>query len=335
LVLIYGSQLGLFTGIVFQLYFALFAFVPIIDQQLKFSSGAREDYDLDGPGSNWPQNGKIEFKNITIRYGKHLKPVVNNFNLKILAGSKVGIVGRTGWGKSTVLRSLLRLVDYNGVILIDGIDITSMGVQHLRRAMATMLQESSIFSGSILENIDPKSIIPRSEIEDLAESFGITEDLNKNVKELGEGGKQVVSVIRNILKKRKILLQDESTSSLDATQQAKVLECLQGLDKDAVVSIAHKLDSLVFFNKLAVLEQGALVDYGAPADLCQNEKSFLFKLVNDWNTDGRGGNQLEFKRDTEKCAVCYQKIFDVAKTISLPKMSGSNLFTLFERFCLL
>ena len=238
------------------------------------------------------KSGEIEFKNLTFSYN-HKKPAIDNFSLKIKAGEKIGVVGMSGGGKTTLLHVLQRLVNTpQGAVYIDGQDVSMVTQESLHEAVSFIPQDTTLFHRSLAENMSYGSFkATQKEIENAAEKSYITEfvkDLPQGYKtlvgdkgvKLSGGQRQRVGIARAILKNSKILLLDEATSALDSKSEKFIQSSLQKLIKDkTVIAVAHRLSTLKNMDKIVVMEEGKIIEVGTPKELLDKQGKFA-KL---WN----------------------------------------------------
>ncbi|KAI1092288.1 P-loop containing nucleoside triphosphate hydrolase protein [Rostrohypoxylon terebratum] len=268
------------------------------------------------PAQNWPAHGAVEFINYSTRYRKELDPVLKNVTFKIQPREKVGIVGRTGAGKSSLTLAIFRALEAeSGKILIDDIDIATIGLQDLREAITIVPQDPTLFTGTIRSNLDPfdlytdeevfaalrkvqligpNEVIPSttrsllssveySEAQDSQEPTSPSSPTatNKNVfldlsspvaesgSNLSQGQRQLLCLARAMLKNPSVLVMDEATASIDYATDSKIQETIRNL-KSTIITIAHRLATIVDYDKVLVLDHGAVVEYGHPHELLQN-----------------------------------------------------------------
>lgn len=245
--------------------------------------------------SSWPNTGNIEVQNIFVRYRANLPHALSDVSFRIKNGQRVGIVGRTGCGKSTLIQTLFRILEAeNGVVKVDGVDISSLGLHKVRTQMSVIPQYPVLFSGcSILENLDPfgkhDKLTIKKALEDVQMWETIEElpdDLNSIVAEGGSnfsvGQRQLLCLARAILRKNKILVLDEPTANVDAKTdfllQKAVAETFSG---STIIAVAHRLDMIINYDMIIVLGNGEILEAGSPCELLSNGSGYFSAMVND------------------------------------------------------
>lgn len=263
-----------------------------LQSNLKLLNEAPEFVDASNAKKLKVKAGAIEFKNLTFTYN-HKKPAIDDFSLKIKAGEKIGIVGMSGGGKTTLLHVLQRLVNTpQGSVYIDGQDVALVTQESLHKAVSFIPQDTTLFHRSLAENMSYGTFkATQKEIEDAAKKSFITEfvkDLPQGYKtlvgdkgvKLSGGQRQRVGIARAILKNSKILLLDEATSALDSKSEKFIQSSLQKLIKDkTVIAVAHRLSTLKNMDKIVVMEEGKIIEVGTPKELLDKQGKFA-KL---WN----------------------------------------------------
>lgn len=234
----------------------------------------------------WPCAGSIRFEDVALRYRAGLPRALDGFSLEIAGGEKLGIVGRTGAGKSSVTSILFRLVDCEaGRVLIDGVDILSLGVHTLRRAISMIPQEPIVMSGTVRYNLDPFCRRDDSELTAALRKAGLWPAVSLDTVAggvgagLSAGQRQLLTFGRTLLQDARLVVMDEPTASVDVQTdrqvQAAAREAFSGR---TVVTIAHRLDTVMHCDRLAVMDAGRLAELGPPAALLGDPGSRLSQL---------------------------------------------------------
>jgi ABC-type multidrug transport system fused ATPase/permease subunit len=286
------------------------------------------------PAANWPSHGAVQFIGYTTRYRADLGPVLENVTFNVQAGEKVGIVGRTGAGKSSLALALFRGLEAEaGKILIDDVEIGLIGLQDLREAITMVPQDPTLFTGTLRTNLDPFGLFTDEEIftalrrvqlisstghgsrsspsasptvssaaptlnansaihtgtlgsevsdstlirfsSNTRENKNIFHDLSSSVSESGnnlsQGQRQLLCLARALLKSPRVLLMDEATASIDYATDAKIQDTLRELRDNTIITIAHRLQTIIDYDKVLVLEKGKVVEFDDPWELIKKE----------------------------------------------------------------
>ncbi|XP_078158698.1 ABC transporter C family member 3-like isoform X1 [Carex rostrata] len=248
-----------------------------------------KDLSLD---NSWPAQGDIMLKNLQVRYGPQLPFVLRGLTCTFPGGKKTGIVGRTGSGKSTLIQALFRIVDPTvGRILIDNVDICTIGLHELRSRLSIIPQDPTMFEGTIRNNLDPLEEYTDAQIWEALDSCQLGDEIRKKelkldspVTESGEnwsvGQRQLVCLGRVILKKSKILVLDEATASVDTATDSLIQKTLrQQFSDSTVITIAHRITSVLDSDMVLLLDNGVVVEHNTPAKLLEDKSSLFSQLV--------------------------------------------------------
>uniref|UniRef100_A0A8D1DHJ4 Multidrug resistance-associated protein 1 n=1 Tax=Sus scrofa TaxID=9823 RepID=A0A8D1DHJ4_PIG len=245
------------------------------------------------PPSTWPQVGRVEFRDYGLRYRDDLDLVLKHINVTIDGGEKVGIVGRTGAGKSSLTLGLFRINESaEGEIVIDDVNIAQIGLHDLRFKITIIPQDPVLFSGSLRMNLDPFSQYSEEEVWtslELAHLKGfvsaLPDKLNHECAEGGEnlsvGQRQLVCLARALLRKTKILVLDEATAAVDLETDDLIQSTIRTQFHDCtVLTIAHRLNTIMDYTRVIVLDKGEIREHGSPSELLQ-QRGLFYGMAKD------------------------------------------------------
>jgi ABC-type multidrug transport system fused ATPase/permease subunit len=233
--------------------------------------------------------------------------VLKDVSVRINAGEKIGICGRTGSGKSSLMVALFRLSELEkdgGAILIDGVDITAVGTSTLRLNMSIIPQDPVIFSNSVRYNLDPFGQCSDDELWEVLKQVALfdvisalQDGLYSHVAEGGEnfsqGQRQLLCIARALLRKSKLLVMDEATASIDNATDAMIQKMIRENFRDAtVLTIAHRLNTILDSDRVLVLDNGRVAEFDAPDVLMEQEDS-LFRIMVEKSREAKGEGQTE------------------------------------------
>ncbi|KAI0360724.1 multidrug resistance-associated ABC transporter [Trametes cingulata] len=254
------------------------------------------------PPESWPEAGEIHFKDVEMAYRPGLPPVLKGVSFDVKPGEKVGIVGRTGAGKSSLLQALFRIVNLQaGSIDIDGRDIAEIGLDVLRGRLALVPQDSLLFKGTLRENLDPTNtrtdaelidslrrawLLPRDGSPDPAAEakFSLTANVSDEGSNYSAGEKQLLALCRALVKNSRIIVLDEATSSVDVETDAKVQRTIQTeFSSSTLLCIAHRLNTIVYYDRILVMDAGKVAEFDTPLNLFDKEDSIFRSLCNEAN----------------------------------------------------
>eukprot|EP00927_Polykrikos_kofoidii_P011098 TRINITY_DN14676_c0_g1_i1.p1 TRINITY_DN14676_c0_g1~~TRINITY_DN14676_c0_g1_i1.p1 ORF type:complete len:1320 (-),score=227.02 TRINITY_DN14676_c0_g1_i1:29-3988(-) len=249
--------------------------------------------------SQWPIRGDVVLRNVSARYRSELPQVLRGVSMEFHGGERVGIVGRTGCGKSSLLMVLMRLMEpEEGVVTIDGVDIGTVGLHTLREKVAVIPQEPTILTGTVRFNLDPVGGLTDEDIWDALEKADLKPRVEKagglgsNVEESGanfSGGElQLLCLARALLRRLPaggLLILDEATSSLDAETDATIQRVIRSEFRCTTIAVAHRIDTLLDYDRIVVLDGGEVVETASPNELLAKEDSLFRSFA---STSGNG-----------------------------------------------
>ncbi|XP_034739863.1 multidrug resistance-associated protein 7 [Etheostoma cragini] len=239
----------------------------------------------------WPEQGWVEFRDVVLVYRDGLPNALDGVSLVVRPGEKVGVVGRTGSGKSSLFLALFRMVELNqGQILLDGLDISSVGLSQLRSRLAIIPQDPFLFSGTIRENLDPCGRHSDQQLLDVVDQCHLSSVVNRMGgldAEVGERGRsfsvgqrQLLCLARALLTRAKVLCIDEATASVDQKTDNLLQETIRETFQDmTVLTIAHRINTIMDCDRVLVMHAGKVVEFDTPAALCQTDRSIFQRLV--------------------------------------------------------
>eukprot|EP01126_Amoeba_proteus_P010747 TRINITY_DN14229_c0_g1_i7.p1 TRINITY_DN14229_c0_g1~~TRINITY_DN14229_c0_g1_i7.p1 ORF type:complete len:614 (+),score=115.29 TRINITY_DN14229_c0_g1_i7:116-1957(+) len=260
--------------------------------------------------SRWPQEGSILFEKVKMRYREDKPLILKGLTANIKGREKIGIVGRTGAGKSSLMQVLFRAVELeSGSILIDGQNIAHLPLSVLRRSMSIIPQEPTMFMGTVRYNLDPFSSYNDSEIwhalqlsclRDYISSLpkGLDHEVSENGSNFSVGQRQLLCMARTVLRKPKILLMDEATASIDLETDQLIQKMIQtSFSESTLLVIAHRLKTVLNLDKIMVLDEGKIIEFDEPRILLSNEDGALAQMV---KASGGGGGLFPTETELDK-----------------------------------
>lgn len=240
----------------------------------------------------WPQKGVVEFKNFQVRYREGLELVLRGISFAAESQEKIGIVGRTGAGKSSLTLALFRIIEAaGGKIVIDDVDIAEIGLHSLRSRLTIIPQDPVLFSGSLRMNIDPFNSYPDDAIWTALEHShlksyvkGLADGLSYKITEGGEnlsvGQRQLVCLARALLRKTKVLILDEATAAIDIETDELIQKTIRTqFDDCTILTIAHRLNTIMDSDRIIVLDQGIIAEFDTPENLLSNTNSIFYGMA--------------------------------------------------------
>ncbi|KAG6918643.1 hypothetical protein DXG01_012762 [Tephrocybe rancida] len=256
------------------------------------------------PPPQWPQSGVVEFKDVEMSYRPGLPKVLRGLSFQIRGGEKIGVVGRTGAGKSSLALTLLRLVEYSGSIIVDGIDIAELGLKDLRSKISIIPQDQS--AGTVRTALDPFSMYDDSRLWDALRRSFLVElrpstpstveseappdriHLDSNIEaegaNLSVGERSLLSLARALVKDSRVVVLDEATASVDLETDKKIQTTIQSSFSDrTLICIAHRLRTIIHYDRILVLDAGTIAEFDTPSNLFKRADGFFRGLCEKSN----------------------------------------------------
>lgn len=240
------------------------------------------------PAKEWPSKGEVAFLEYSLRYRPDKPLVLKSVTCEIGANQKVGVVGRTGAGKSSLMVGLFRIVESaGGKIVIDGIDISTIGLKDLRNAIGMIPQDPVLFTGTLRYNLDPFSDYSDDKLWEALKSAQLQDSFKSLDATIAEGGsnqsvgeRQLICMARALLRNPKILVMDEATANIDTNTDAKIQQMIREAFADStVLTIAHRLETIMDSDMILVLDSGKVAEFDAPRVLVDKEGGLLKSMV--------------------------------------------------------
>ncbi|XP_073949374.1 multidrug-Resistance like Protein 1 isoform X2 [Choristoneura fumiferana] len=246
-----------------------------------------------GPGSTWPETGALQLEGLTLGY-RAGEPALRGVTCAVAPRDKLGIVGRTGAGKSTLTLGLFRIVEaMSGKIMIDGIDIATIGLHQLRSRITIIPQDPVLFSGTLRMNLDPFDAYSDDDIWRSLEhahlkvfvqglQAGLRHEISEGGENLSVGQRQLVCLARALLRKTSLLVLDEATAAVDLETDELIQKTIRSeFASCTVLTIAHRLNTIMDSTRVMVLDKGQLVEYAPPAQLLADKQSIFYSMAKD------------------------------------------------------
>ncbi|KAF9104630.1 hypothetical protein BGX29_001523 [Mortierella sp. GBA35] len=246
------------------------------------------------PSDSWPSTGGISIRNLDMRYRPELPLVLRNLSLDIKGGEKIGVVGRTGAGKSSIMMALFRLVEPSaGTMEIDGVDICKIGLFDLRTRLAIIPQDPVLFSGTIRSNLDPFEkrtdqelweVLERSDLKTYVTSCegGLDSQVTEFGENLSVGQRQLLCLARAMLTRARVIIMDEATASVDVATDVMLQKAIRvDFAQSTVLTIAHRLNTVIDYSRVLVLDHGEIKEFDTPANLLSRPDSVFSSMVDE------------------------------------------------------
>jgi len=304
---IMGVLIGYMTSIQWKLMYSFDAFTELENYMISFDrclkmldipqeAQPRKPIPVDENGQPWISKGHIKFDNFSLKYRPDTEVVIKNISADIKPGEKIGVVGRTGAGKSTICLALCRVIEaMTGKIEIDGVDISQVGLHDLRERITIIPQEPLLFNNTLKFNLDPEDKCADDDIKRVLEAAclgdlltrdgnGLDFKVTEKGSNLSAGEKALICICRAVLRKNKVVLMDEATASIDVNTEATIQKLILAKFGDAtVITVAHRLNTIMHSDRILVLSQGEIAEFDTPINLQASPDSEYSKLLSQFN----------------------------------------------------
>lgn len=273
-------------------------YMTSVERTLEYTDLPSETEDVKITPTDWPVNGAITFKSLSLRYGCDAEPMLRDLSIDIAAKTKIAIVGRTGAGKSSIVQALFRFAHIDGCADVDGVDITSVGLRQLRQSITIIAQEPILFSGSVRDNLDPLGEYSDDDVWNALEEVemkhfisrtkdGLAATITNGGANFSLGQRQLVCLARAILRKNKIVILDEATANVDSDTDRIVQRMIGNkFVNSTVLTISHRMNTAMNYDKILVMDAGRAVEYDSPIRLMQRKDGYFKNLMNHYSTFG-------------------------------------------------
>jgi ABC-type multidrug transport system fused ATPase/permease subunit len=241
--------------------------------------------------SDWPNTGLVEFRDYSVKYRPELDFVLRNVSFTVASGKKLGILGRTGAGKSTLISSVFRYFNnFEGQILYDGVSIKDVDIQQLRSSITIIPQDPILFNATIKKNLDPAGRHSVADVEEVLKELGLWEKfasqsgtefmIDTGGSNLSQGEKQLICFGRALLEKNKLILMDEATANIDSVTENIIQRLMEEKFREStIMMIAHKLNTIMICDHILILDHGRIKEYGELEELKSREGGVLNQLL--------------------------------------------------------
>lgn len=276
----------------------------------------------------WPSSGSIAFTNLSLKYDDNSDAILKSLNLSIASGEKIGIVGRTGAGKSSIIQAIFRMGVNEGIIKIDDVDISKIGLHELRNNISIIPQDPILFSGTMRDNLDPFqkktddelwSALDQVELRTVVSMLanGLDCKMFDGGSNFSMGQRQLVCLARAILRNNRILILDEATANVDTETDEFIQRTIrEKFAKCTVLTIAHRLHTVMDSDRVLVMDAGEIVEFDHAHQLLKSNNGYLRKLVDEtgFSTAAQlirmAARSYEQKHSMDKTTCTQAVIFD-------------------------
>jgi ATP-binding cassette subfamily C (CFTR/MRP) protein 4 len=273
-----------------------------VERVLEYSENiAEEDTGTEKLREQWPSEGKVEFQSVSLRYSPEEPPVLKVISFTVQPREKIGIIGRTGAGKSSLLSVLFHLFPFDGKVVVDGVDTKTLPLSKVRSAISIVPQNPVLFSETLRKNLDPFgeysddaiwAALDDVELKDTIAALpaGLETMVTDGASNFSVGQKQLLCLVRAILRNSKIIVLDEATANVDLKSDELIQSTIRKRFKDCtILTIAHRLLTVMDADKILIMDAGKVIEFDHPYNLLKNSNGFFYEYIH------KGGKNMAEK----------------------------------------
>lgn len=243
------------------------------------------------PPKDWPTAGALEFRGYSTKYRPNLPLVLKQLSFSVKPGERIGVVGRTGAGKSSLTLALFRIIEAaEGSILLDGVDTSKIGLKDLRSSIAIIPQDASLWGGSLRDNLDPTGkstdaalwqALEQAKLKDHVKSMkgGLDAELSEGASNFSAGQRQLICIARALLRGAKVMVLDEATSSIDLETDEYIQRIVREQFHGTTITVAHRLPTILESDRVLVMREGGVAEFDSPKNLLEDKKSIFYSMA--------------------------------------------------------
>ncbi|KAH0816952.1 hypothetical protein GEV33_005840 [Tenebrio molitor] len=274
------------------------------------------------PPRLWPQHGKITFKSVSLKYSLTGPLTLNQVSFEVQGGEKIGIVGRTGAGKTSLITTLFRFYSFDGTVIIDDVDVKSIPLNDLRSKISVIPQDPVLFLGTLRKNLDPFDEFSDDEIWNVFRQLelnqifanlpnGIDTMISEGGSNFSVGQRQLLCLVRTVLRGNKIIILDEATANVDLeTDELIQLTIKKMFTNCTVLTVAHRLNTVIDSDKILVMDDGCVAEFDTPYQLLQNSNGLFYAFVKE-NGEEFLHNYIKAAENCATMVLCYESAHGV------------------------
>jgi ATP-binding cassette subfamily C (CFTR/MRP) protein 4 len=276
-----------------KLWGELETYITSVERVAEYTHLPLEEDGRTTPPKLWPTEGKIMFHSVSMQYCPTGPLALNQVSFQIRSGQKIGIVGRTGSGKTSLISALFRLFNFDGIITIDDVDIKTMPLNDLRSNISIIPQSPILFLGTLRKNLDPFDefsdeqiwkVFDELELKKIFDNLpnGIDSPVCEGGSNFSVGQRQLLCLVRSMLRSNKIIVLDEATANVDFETDELIQSIIRRkFQESTVVTVAHRLNTVMDSDKILVMDNGCVAEFDSPYQLLQNPEGLLYMFAKE------------------------------------------------------